>query len=253
MKNTLVIGCSHADCAYDELNRCTGPESWAWHLHQLRKDKEDFYVFSNPGQGIIQYGTIINYLDSHGLLKKFDNCIIQLTAEPRITLFKNDETSEYFASIPDWITNSYDSYNLKKFNSDKKVFSSTARELYNIYEKNTENSHKMMLADFATNISDEFLSSYIINKIYPIYYNYIINTLKTNNVKTVCFDFWGKILNDHVKSDELIIDSLMNLAKSKHMWDLTDISNPGGHHNSASNERLAKIINDEIIKSGRLE
>jgi hypothetical protein len=261
MRKTLVIGCSHAHCAYDKDNKFDGIESWAWHLHTMRKEYEEFYVISNPGQGILQYGAIIHQLEKDNLLQKFDNCIIQLTSEPRFTIFDAAETADFFSSLSkfenisnssEWTYRISNAYYLKKFPSRNKIFSTTSRELYEIHKDKFNNNSHHELIEFSTFISDTIKNSIPIKYLYPIYYDYITKTLKNNNINVFCFDFWGKEENI-LLNNKLDIVSLMDLAKSRNEWNQNDISSPGGHHNSASNERLAKIINEKIIDSKKFK
>jgi hypothetical protein len=260
MKKVLVIGCSHATGAYDMNDAVVSDESWAWHLHKLRKENEQFFVLHNPGQGILQYGATLNYLHSRNLLTHFDACIIQMTDELR-TMIYNSSIDSYYQGIEDWLMNSKDGYNVNpyysQFKKENRVISPWHRETYELHERKFSNNNaKESWLDVSSELCDALTKTTLVKSLYPVYYFYIVNMLKQLNIEPIVFDFWGKELNssiDHIKSDEWILDSLMTAAKAKGVWLEENIAPGLHHHNSISNKCLAEIINDAIITHSKLK
>lgn len=260
MKKVLVIGCSHATGAYDMNDNVVSNESWAWHLHLLRDQQEQFFVLHNPGQGILQYGATLNYLHSKQLLTQFDACIIQLTDELRMMIY-NSTIDSYYQDLEDWLNSAIDNYNVNphysQFKKENRVFSSWHRDTYELHEHKFNNiSSKESWLDVSTDLHAALTNTHLVKSLYPVYYFYMINLLKQLNIEPIVFDFWGKELNssiDNIKGDEWILDSLMVEAKAKGVWLEENIAPGLHHHNSVSNKFLAGIINDAIVKHKKLE
>jgi hypothetical protein len=258
----LCLGCSHLAGAYDKDDLVVSPESWAWHLWKLRWSKEIFYTLPSPGQGLMQYGAIIETLKNKKKLSQFKYVIIQLTSEPRINWYGGLPQNYYFSVIPYFVDNNENDFNngqpmYAKY-ARSIVLSSGFRKMYEIHEsKFTSSESKNTWLDVSEHLYESFNKSTLSQTIFPIYINYIVNTLKEHNVTPIIFDWWGKT-DEHWDSikDMDIHNNILFSGKSvkqvlseNNLWH-RDQQSVGGHMNSDQNKVVAKFLNCEILEKG---
>lgn len=257
-RKVLIIGCSHSAGSYDNNDGVVSNESWAWHLQHIRDTDDQYYVIHNPGNGIIHYGAIVKYLKAEGLLRQFDACIIQLTAEMRMMLY--DKNSDmFFPALKEWMQTANDKFNQRPDNdymsSKRRAISYYDSDVYDKHEsKFVTTKSKEAWLDVSQRLLEGVQDTYIINAMYDAYYSYIVSTLIDCNVEPIVFDWWGKVENHSLEKDsEWILDSVMETAKSREMWHTEWMTPVGQHHNSKSAKLMAEIINEAIISHGKLQ
>ena len=260
-KKVLCIGCSHLSGAYDKNDKVVSNESWAWHLWNFRGREEQFYTLPNPGQGIMQYAALINYLDKNDLLAQMSTVIIQLTSEPRF-VWINDDFNSYFNNSKVLLSKN-DNFNdgniLITSDTTNTIFSSNQRRLYELYQnKFTTHKEKLAWLDITDTISYGLTNKESIfnNSIFSIYYSYIVNVLQKNSIPYIVFDWWGKTEDvwesiKKVEKDEFLFTDNERAVKevmiSKNEWD-RDSQSVGGHMSSELVTPIAKYIHEDIIK-----
>ena len=260
-KKVLCIGCSHLAGAYDKNDNIVGPESWAWHLWNFRGRTEQFYTLPNPGQGIMQYAALINYLDNNNLLSQLDTVIIQLTSEPRL-VWHSAEFNSYYEGIKGLLSLNDDFVSgriLITTDTTETIFSSNQRRMYELYQnKFTTTTEKSIWLDVTDLVSQGMTSpnSIFNSAMFSIYYSYIVNTLQKHNIKYIVFDWWGKTTNDwdsisRIERGEFLFTdtnrSVKDLLLSKNEW-VRDLQSVGGHMSSELVTPIAKYIHEDIIK-----
>lgn len=260
-KKVLCIGCSHLAGAYDHDDNITGPESWAWHLWNFRGREEQFYTLPNPGQGIMQYAALINYLDNNNLLAQLDTVVIQLTSEPRL-VWNSLKFNSYFEGIKDLLLLD-DDFNdgriLLTPETTETIFSSNQRRMYELYQDKFKTTKEKLawldITDFL-NYNLTTTDSIFNSTLFSIYYSYIVTTLQKHGIKYVVFDWWGKTKDawksiSLVEKDEFLFTddgrSIKDLLVSKNEWD-RDLQSVGGHMSSDLVKPIAKYIHEDIIK-----
>lgn len=257
-KKILVIGCSHSAGAYDEYDTIISNESWVWHLNKIRNKDEQYWVIHNPANGIIHYGAILKYLKNEGLLSQFDSCIVQMTGEMRMMFYDNTSDS-YYPLLKEWLQTSNDQFNQRPesecFDPKYRTLSYYGSDVYDTYaEKFKTTDAKSAWMDVSQRILEGIRGTYTIDSMYDVYYKYIVDTLKECGVDPVVFDWWGKVENHTLeKGDEWILDSVMQTAQSRGMWNTEWMTPVGQHHNSKSARLMAEIINEAIDKNGKLQ
>ena len=262
MKNkVLCIGCSHLAGAYDNDDNIIGPESWAWHLWNFRGRQEQFYTLPNPGQGIMQYAALVNYLDNNNLLAQMHTVIIQSTSEPRLVLH-SPKFNSYFEGINKMLTSNDDFVDGKTLitpDTIETVFSSNQRRMYELYhDKFTTTKEKTVWLDITDFLSQCITTTNSIanSAMFSIYYTYIVTTLQRHNIRYIVFDWWGKTesnlksISQIEKNEFLFTDtnrSIKDLLLSKNEWD-RNLQSVGGHMSSELVKPIAKYIHEDIIK-----
>lgn len=256
-KKILVIGCSHSAGAYDDNDKVISNESWVWHLANIRNNSDSYYVIHNPGNGIMHYGAIVKHLHNSGQLAQFDSCIVQMTHEMRM-MFYDNKSNGYYDMLETWLHNADDKFNQRPdyeyFDSKYRTLSYYGSDVYDTYESYFATTEaKESWLNVSQRILEGIVDTYTVNSMYDIYYDYIVNTLKQNDVEPIVFDWWGKVLNNNlIRGDEWILDSVMETAKSKGVWYPDKMTPIGQHHNSESANLMAQIIQEAIVNNGKL-
>lgn len=257
MNKVLIIGCSHLNGAYNKNDRVVGPESWGWQLWHLRETQDQYVSIASPGQGIMQYGMIIQELDRANLLKDFTHCIIQLTDEPRLNFHKPSSINNYMEKVIDMVKNVQPGYNCDQtlgmlYWSTAAIHTKQRAQFEHFEERFQGVKEKTTWLDITEEMADCLDGeSIFVKSIFPIYYRSIMQILKQNDIVPIVFDFWGKsadvyqYMNKHVYGPEFVLDSLKHEAIERDVWDSSNIS-AGGHHNEKNTIELAKIINEFV-------
>jgi len=258
----LCIGCSHLAGAYDKDDIVVSNESWAWHLWKRRGKNEIFYTLPSPGQGLMQYGALIETLKNKNKLSQFKYAIIQLTSEPRINWYGGLPQNYYFSILPHFVDNNENGFNDGQTMYTKYarsiVLSSDFRKMYEIHEgKFVSPDSKNAWLDISEQLYESFNKSVLSQSLFPIYMKYITDTLKEHNITPIIFDWWGKTVEQWQLIDNLNIhDNILFVRKSikqilidNNLWNREEQS-IGGHFNSIQNKAVTKFLHKEIIEKG---
>ena len=191
--NTLWIGCSHSAGIYDEDDNQVNKIGLPVRVSRGISVWEHWKIIAMPGFGMLEYLLVLTYLDNNDLLN-FDNLIIQLTHEPRITTLEPEGEKLKYQYLHRYILEN----NNKRFSpvfeygSDysmprayQAAFNKNAVSLYELYSDNFSDKDKTALLDMAENICDSVIPN--ISPLVEIAFKNIIEIAKRRKIKLYTF------------------------------------------------------------------
>ena len=270
-KRMLVLGCSHLSGAYDINDQNAGEQSYAWHLWNLRGQRDIMYTVPNPGEGLQMYATIINHMEVTGQIERFDRYLIQLTAEPRVSYFNNSHDQEFYFKNLDLFLQEKNPFNDGRtlsylyskegtgWTNNNQQFTNVHRKLYEKHESKFrtdegKNSWLNVSEDMTDGINNPGL---LLQNLTHVYYRFIVDTLQKYNREFCMFTWWGNqgFTNLHKKMSDPWLFEKQNGSISSSMalvdkWFPREELSNGAHLNSEQSLIVSDHLHREINSKG---
>ena len=200
---TLWLGCSHSAGIYDSDNNLIDSNGIPVRvLDNLNVTERK--IITTPGNGLLAFSRIIDYLEKRKKLNDISNIILQLTDEPRMLSFSNEVDKIIFQELKRYMTFSreyfeeeifhyhsvYRKTNFKNRHSHiekyEPLFSHHSLSLYEMYkEKFRTSNQKKMLLDITENIQEGATTQ--LKHVSHMSSNNIIRITKKHNINLYTF------------------------------------------------------------------
>jgi hypothetical protein len=270
-KRMLVLGCSHLSGAYDINDNNAGEQSYAWHLWNLRGQRDIMYTVPNPGEGLQMYATIINHMEVTGQIENFDRYLIQLTAEPRLSYFDNEHDQDFYFKNLDMFLQEKAPFNDGRtlcylYSKDGTGYANTNQVITNVHRKFYEkHEHRFRTTEGKNawmDVSDTITAplnqpGLLLQNLTHVYYRFIVDTLTRYNREVCLFTWWGNqgFTNLHTRKEDPWMfkkfqGSLSGSMTAAGTWFPREELSNGAHLNSEQSLTVAEHLNTELNSKG---
>lgn len=246
---TLWLGCSHSLGTYDDDNKFLHHYGIPYHVSK-RFDTLNWKIVAGSGHGLIEYSSIITFLDNKNMLN-FDNIILQLTAEPRLVLY--EDATEKWISLYLYMKNK--SCHVHDLGRDRerrllnKVFIKNVAANFQTYKDVFGKNNNLKLLDMFEKIANSFDVD-VENTHLKIHTDNIINITKKNNINLYTFVFSHRTPEYYYFNDYDILEQkqFVNLIPDNHREDF--LVNGWDHPKNSGVMYAANIITDALKQKG---
>lgn len=249
---TLWIGCSHSAGIYNRSDSMETDRGLPFAVG-INYGLSNWKAISAPGQGMLEFNSILEYLDSNDLLD-FDNLILQLTNEPRLLAFGHHGETLKHSLLEKYITSDNDDRKkfIYRYDDDYThpkhfdvAFNRHPVSLYGLYRDTFPNDSKCR--DALLNMCEKL--SYSLGKnigpLVKICFKNIVEICERRNINLYTFNWHGISTNQYL--DGLNYDKY-DILKGKCVTDVIPSGKDLYVKNTLHPMKNGVIIGSSVIK-----